>query len=211
MERSGKDKRIIIATKNKGKIREIKHFFKDLKNIKWQTYEDFDCFPEVKEGDISFFENAKTKARLISEFTNTATLADDSGLAVDALNGAPGVISSRYAGKNAADSDNRRKLLLGLKKIDNPEMRIARFICNMVLWDPDQGMVASTKGICEGKIGFDERGSGGFGYDCIFIPAGSKKTMAELSQDEKNKISHRGRALKEMKPCLEKYLNLTGI
>jgi len=207
MQQSGFNRHIVIATKNRGKIREIKDFFKDLKELEWRASEDFNFFPEVREGDRSFLENAKTKARIISEFTRSATLADDSGLAVDALNGAPGVTSSRYAGKDATDRNNREKLLLELSEIRLLEQRKARFVCKMVLWDPDLGMIANTTGTCEGIIGFEEKGSGGFGYDCIFIPAGYKKTMAELSQTEKNKISHRGRALKELTPFLKEYLD----
>ncbi len=106
---------IVIATKNKGKILEIRDFFKDLDNISWFTYDEFEDFPEVQEGNTSFLENAELKAKSISEFTGMRTLADDSGLAVDALDGAPGVISSRYAGPGANDEINRKKLLSELE------------------------------------------------------------------------------------------------
>ena len=205
MEKSGLGKKIVIATKNRGKIREIKDFFKDIRDLKWLTYSDFELFPEVREGDRSFLENAKTKARVISEITCLTTLADDSGLVVDVLDGAPGVTSSRYAGSNASDSNNRKKLLLEMSEVSLPEKRTARFICSMVMWNPELGMIAKTRGVCEGHIGFKERGTGGFGYDCIFIPSGYKKTMAELSQVEKNRISHRGKALNELIPFLKKY------
>ena len=207
MQRPSFTGQIVIATKNSGKIREIKDFFKDIEGLRWLTSDDFNFFPDVREGDSSFLENAKTKARIISEFTHLATLADDSGLIVDILDGAPGVISSRYAGSDSSDRDNRQKLLNELSKIRRPEQRKARFVCNMVIWDPGFGMVASTTGICEGIVGFKEKGSGGFGYDSIFIPEGYKKTMAELSQDEKNRISHRGKALNELAPLLKKYLD----
>ena len=102
-------RQIVIATKNSGKIREIRDFFKNFNQLEWLTFENFEFFPEVKEGSRSFFENAKTKAKVIAEFSRVTTLADDSGLVVDALDGAPGVISSRYAGIDADDRDNRKK------------------------------------------------------------------------------------------------------
>ncbi len=200
---------VVIATKNRGKIKEIKDFFKDTENATWVTYDAFSFFPEVVEGDRSFFENARTKARVVSEFTGLASLADDSGLVVDALGGAPGVTSSRYAGMDASDSDNRRKLLDKMSGLKSTDQRKASFVCEMVIWDPELGMVASTTGTCKGIIGFEEKGTGGFGYDSIFIPSGYNKTMAELSQVEKNRISHRGRALKKLVPLLKKYLDLS--
>lgn len=199
-------RQIIIATNNDGKIREIKNFFSCLRDIEWISSGDFSSLPEVVEGDSSFFENSKEKARIISENTGKMAIADDSGLEVDALGGAPGVISSRYAGPNASDKDNRDKLLRELSVIKNPEKRTARFVCNMVFWDPVKGMVANSTGVCEGSIGFREKGSGGFGYDSIFIPSGYKKTMAEISSKEKNKISHRGKALKKMEPFLKNII-----
>ena len=199
--------RIVIATKNRGKIREIKDFFKDTENVMWVTYDAFSFFPEVIEGDRSFIENAKTKARIVSEFTGLASLADDSGLVVDALKGAPGVTSSRYAGMDASDSENRQKLLGEMSGLRSTGQRKARFVCKMIIWDPERGMIASTAGICEGIIGFEEKGTGGFGYDSIFIPYGYNRTMAELSRVEKNSISHRGRALKKLEPLLKKYLD----
>jgi XTP/dITP diphosphohydrolase len=209
MQQSSFNRQIVIATKNRGKTREIKDFFKDIKDLKWLTSDDFDFFPDIREGDRSFLENAKTKARVISEITGLTTLADDSGLVVDILDGAPGVISSRYAGRVASDRDNRQKLLLEMSEVKLPEQRKARFVCNMVMWDPELGMIANTIGTCEGRIAFEEKGTGGFGYDCIFVPSGYKKTMAELSQDEKNRISHRGRALNELKSFLKEYLDST--
>ena len=187
---------IIIASKNVGKIQEIKSFFRDTNiDIEWLTFQDFDNFPIIEETGSSFLENARLKARSLSLYTKKMTLADDSGLVVDILNGRPGIKSSRYAGTNATDKKNRVKLLKELENVDETGNRSARFVCSMILWDPEKGLIFETSGVCEGYIGFKEKGSGGFGYDCIFIPSGYEKTMAQLTQKEKNSISHRGKAL----------------
>ncbi|MDD5621579.1 MAG: RdgB/HAM1 family non-canonical purine NTP pyrophosphatase [Actinomycetota bacterium] len=187
---------IVIASKNNGKIREIKSFFSNLRKVQWLTFEDFERFPDIKEEGKSFAENAGLKARGISLYTNKIALGDDSGLEVDFLGGRPGIKSSRYTGVNAADKENRDKLLEEMKNAGDISERSARFICSMVLWDPVKGFIFGAKGICEGFIGFKEIGTGGFGYDCIFNPTGYNKTMAQLTQVEKNMISHRGKALK---------------
>jgi XTP/dITP diphosphohydrolase len=200
---------IVIASKNKGKIKEIRHFFsnilmpQNIQKIKWFSFEDFQDFPDVDEGSKSFVENAKLKAQQITEFTGKTALADDSGLEVDALNGNPGVTSSRYAGPNATDDKNRKKLLLELKEISSLEKRSARFKCVMVLCSPGNGFISVSEGVCEGKICFAEKGENGFGYDSIFIPDGFDSTMAELSNPEKNRISHRGKALEELAKFLK--------
>src|SRR4030043_1464756 len=179
--------KIVIATKNKGKIKEIKSFLANLQEVEWLTFEDFESFPDIDEGSVSFIENATLKAKSISEFTNTVTLADDSGLVVDALSGEPGVKSSRYAGENATDEENRQKLLGELGNCNSLRDRRARFVCEMILWDPGKGLLKTSSGFCEGCIGFAEKGSGGFGYDCIFIPSDyDNKTKAEISQNAKN-------------------------
>ncbi len=187
---------IVIASKNTGKIREIKSFFSSLQKVQWLTSGDFEKFPDIKEEGKSFAENARLKARAISLYTNKITLADDSGLEVDFLGGRPGVKSSRYAGADATDKENRDKLLEEMKNIRDLSERTARFICSTVLWDPEKGSIFEARGICEGFMGFEEKGTGGFGYDCIFNPSGYNKTMAQLTQVKKNKISHRGKALK---------------
>ena len=186
---------IVIASKNKGKIEEIKTYRDSANGIKWLTYEDFKGFPDVEETGDSFLDNAIIKARSLTEFTGKPALADDSGLIVDALDGIPGVRSSRYAGPDATDKENRIKLLEALVDIKDESKRFARFICSMILWDPEDGLVFKTDGVCEGRISFKEKGSGGFGYDCIFIPSGYDRTMAQLGNSEKNRISHRGIAL----------------
>jgi XTP/dITP diphosphohydrolase len=194
---------LVIATKNKGKIREINHFLKDL-NIKLFSLNDFNDLPEIIEDGKNFKENSIKKAEITAKALKKLSLADDSGLEVDFLGGRPGVYSSRYSGKNATDKSNRIKLLAELAEVKNISKRTARFVCHLVLWDPKKGLLFETDGICEGKIGFKEIGSGGFGYDCIFIPNGFDVTMAELSEDAKNKISHRGKALKNFSDFLQK-------
>jgi len=206
--------KIVIATKNNGKIKEIKDFFKEKElfpHLELLTYKDFSSFPDVKEGSRSFLSNAKIKARHIAQYSGFAALADDSGLIVDALGGQPGVTSSRYAGPYADDASNRDKLLAELKDITSFDKRTARFICQMVLWSKEKGQLKFTTGICSGNIAFAERGTGGFGYDSMFIPEGYNITMAEISQAEKNSISHRGKALKKMSDFLAKQLRRTNI
>jgi len=186
---------IVIASKNKGKIEEIRTYRDSACGIEWLTYKDLNGFPDIEETGDSFLDNAIIKAKALSEHTGKAALADDSGLIVDALDGMPGVKSSRYAGPDATDKENRDKLLKALKDIKDPLKRTARFICSTVLWNPGNGLVFKADGICEGGIGFKEKGKVGFGYDCIFIPSGYDKMMAELDHSEKNRISHRGIAL----------------
>jgi XTP/dITP diphosphohydrolase len=189
---------IVIASKNIGKIKEIKSFSNDSLNVEWLTFKDFKKFPDVGEKGSSFLENARLKARSISLYTNKITLADDSGLEVDFLGGRPGVKSSRYSGADATDKQNRDKLLKEMENARKISDRTARFVCSMVLWDPGKGSIFETRGICEGFIGFEEKGTGGFGYDCVFIPSGYNRTMAQLTQNEKNNISHRGKALEAL-------------
>ncbi len=186
---------IVIASRNTGKIKEIKSFTRNLTQVEWFTFRDFKDFPDVEENGSSFLENARLKARAVSDYTGKVTLADDSGLEVDFLKGRPGIKSSRYAGEHAADKENRDKLLNEMKGIIRIPDRKARFVCRMVLWDPREGAIFEGKGVCSGYIGFEEKGTGGFGYDCIFIPSGCKKTMAQLNREEKNRISHRGKAI----------------
>ncbi len=187
---------IVIASKNKGKIGEIINYAV-WPDIKWLTYEDVNEFPDVEESGNSFLDNAIIKAKALYNSTKKTVFADDSGLIVDALEGRPGIYSSRYARPNATDKENRDKLLDEIKNIKDPHKRSARFVCSIVLWDADIGLIFKTEGVCEGMIGFEERGRGGFGYDCIFTPEGYNKTLAELKRSDKNKISHRGIALSE--------------
>lgn len=189
--------KIVIASKNRGKITEIINYNSTNLKIDWLTFEDFKNIPDIEETGDSFLDNAIIKAEAISKFTGKTALADDSGLIVDALEGKPGIRSSRYAGLHATDKENRDKLLNKIRDVKDPGKRSARFVCSMILWDVDKGLIFKTDGVCEGSIGFEEKGAGGFGYDSIFIPEKYDKTMAELDNIEKNKISHRGKALAE--------------
>jgi XTP/dITP diphosphohydrolase len=203
---------IVIATKNKGKVDEIKYFFNTLNTnlkIDFKSLLDFNDVPEVVEDGSTFEENALIKAKSIANYLNKITVADDSGLEVDVLSGKPGIYSSRYCGKDADDKSNRGKLLQELEEIKDFSKRKARFVCSLVLWDPKKGLIFKTNGVCEGNIGFNEKGEGGFGYDSLFIPKGYDKTMAELGSDEKNKISHRGKALKNLAVFLSNTLKST--
>jgi XTP/dITP diphosphohydrolase len=191
-------RRVVVASKNKGKLEEIAA---TLAPLGWE-FVSGEGGPDVEETGETFFENAKLKAEAYARHFGTAALADDSGLEVDALAGAPGVRSARYAGEHASDVDNNAKLLAALAVV--PEgRRTARFRSTIVLTDTDGSLVAAD-GACEGRIGFAPRGSGGFGYDPLFLPEATPgRTMAELSLDEKNAISHRGAALRALLGKLE--------
>lgn len=197
--------KIAIATQNEGKIREIEGYSHPVQSrIEWITYKQIKDFPQVEETGDTFLDNASLKAEAISRHTQLMVVADDSGLKVDALEGRPGVLSSRFAGDQATDEENRIKLLRELEGIDIAQ-RGAQFVCSLVLWDPHQGLLFKTEGICPGRIGFVERGQGGFGYDSLFIPDGFTRTMAELSSKEKNNISHRGKALSSFYRFIENF------
>lgn len=164
---------------------------------------DLSDVPKIDESGKTFIENALKKARFYSRYFDQLTLADDSGLEVKALQGLPGVHSARYAGERASPRENNRKLLREMESIP-PSKRGARFKCVMALVSPD-GKEAVTKGVCRGRIGFREVGSGGFGYDPLFILRNYGKTMAQLSIEDKNQISHRGKALRKMRKSLAHF------
>ena len=191
---------IVIATENKGKIREIREAL-DIPGVRLLSLEEFDEWPDLEETGGTLEENALIKAFALRDRLGLPALADDSGLLVDALDGRPGVRSSRYAGPEGDPERNMDKLLAELKEVRDGE-RNARFACVMALALPS-GEVRVTRGECEGAILTRRRGSGGFGYDPVFMPAGFDRSMAELSLEEKNAISHRGKALREMKKILE--------
>ncbi len=186
---------IVLATRNKKKIEEIKRIVKDMP-ITIYTLNDFPDCPDVKEDGNTFEENAVKKAMAVSKYTKMPALADDSGLEVYALGGAPGVLSARYAGEGADDRRNFEKLLSEMKLISD-EKRGARFACCIALSFPD-GKVETFMGYAEGRIGREPRGSKGFGYDPVFYPIGHNKTFAEMTDEEKDALSHRGTALKKL-------------
>ena len=191
-------KDLIIATRNKGKIREIKHFLKPLR-LKITSLLDLPKLSDIRETGKTFEENAIRKARTIAKKTKELVLADDSGLEVKALKGKPGIRSARYAGPNPTTIRLCRKLL---KEMKSNKDRRARFVCVIAIADPKK--VRTVKGICKGKVIFGMKGKHGFGYDPVFVPDGYKKTFAQMSLKLKNSISHRGKALKKAKACLDR-------
>ncbi len=192
-------KKIIVATKNQGKMKEIKAILSDL-NYEILSLEDINLDVDVVEDGNTFEENATKKAVEIMKLCNEITLADDSGLSVDALNGAPGIYSARYAGEHGDDLKNNLLLLENMKNENN---RKAKFICSIALAFPD-GKIINVNGEFHGQIDYEMKGQGGFGYDVLFYLPEYGKTSAEISAEEKNKISHRYKALNKLKEELIK-------
>jgi len=186
---------IVLATRNKKKIEEIKRIIEGT-SISIQTLADFPSLPEVEEDGTTFEANAVKKALSVTRHTGKPALADDSGLEVYAINGAPGTLSSRYAGEGAGDRKNIEKLLYEMHSIDNGK-RDARFVCCLALAFPDGG-VKTFLGYVEGRVGREPRGAKGFGYDPVFYPEGQTRTFAEMDDEEKDALSHRGKALREL-------------
>lgn len=197
-------KTLVLATRNSDKVSEIEQAFGDL-DITIQTFRELRDFPFVKEDGKSLNENAVKKAKVISSFSGKLSLADDSGLEVEALNNRPGVLSSRFSGKNATYEQNNRKLLSLLSGIPARE-RTARFKCVMVLSFPS-GRIENFEGRLKGEILMKARGENGFGYDPIFFIPELGKTLAELTLEQKNRISHRGKVLKKVHFFLSKYIS----
>jgi len=192
--------KIVIATSNAGKLREIQHLLAPLE-IEVLPQSDFNI-PEADEPYFTFIENALAKARHTSLHSGLPALADDSGICVDALQGAPGVYSARFGGEPRSDARNNEKLLQTLKDIEN---RHAHYYCAMVLVrNPEDPQPLIAQGIWQGEILRAPRGEGGFGYDPLFLDAKTGKTGAELPIDIKNRISHRGQALHDMLHLIEK-------
>ncbi len=176
-----------------------------MKGLGFKIYslKDFSDIPEIEEDGKSFTENALKKARFYSKYFGKLTLADDSGLEVDALKGFPGVYSARYAGEGASDRENNQKLLREMETILISK-RGASFKCVMAMVFHD-GREAVTEGSCRGRIGFREAGKKGFGYDPLFILPQYGRTMAQLTVEEKNRVSHRGKALRKLKKIMTKF------
>lgn len=190
---------LLIASRNPGKISEIRDVL-DIPGLQILTREELGDWPEPEETGADLEANAVIKATALRDLFDRAALADDSGLEVDALGGRPGVRSSRYAGPEGDADRNMARLLSELEGVAD-EDRTARFACVMALVLPS-GSIETTRGVCEGRILTERRGSGGFGYDPVFLPEGFDMTMAELSIEEKNRISHRGKALRAMRDLL---------
>jgi XTP/dITP diphosphohydrolase len=192
---------IVLATRNRDKIREIKKLLNDV-NARFLSLEDFPGCPRVVEDGETLEENAREKALIVSKYTKRLSLAEDSGLEVEALRGAPGIHSARFAGDNVTYEDNNRKLLKLMEKLSQEERR-AKFRCVAALARPDGGVV-TCEGICEGIIASEMKGESGFGYDPLFIVPGYGKTFAELGEEIKNRLSHRAQALDKIKKIINK-------
>ncbi|NQT32826.1 MAG: RdgB/HAM1 family non-canonical purine NTP pyrophosphatase [Candidatus Omnitrophica bacterium] len=196
---------ILVATHNSKKRQELKTLLKGFKSVEVLNFDDIDIEPPVIiEDGKTFRQNAVKKAVTTSKFFNGLVLADDSGLEVDALGGKPGVRSARFARIKATDDENNQKLLKLLENTPEKE-RTARFVCNIALAEGGV-LLESFEGTAEGKIRIKPRGKNGFGYDPLFVPKGHELTFAEMAASKKNGISHRGRALKQLKKEVKKYI-----
>lgn len=199
--------KIVIATKNRGKSKEIARLL-SIPQIDFLPLADLvSADYKVDEIYSTYYENAFLKAKSAAIVSGLPAIADDSGLEVDALDGAPGVFSSRFSGIEGNDEENIRKLLLLLKGVPDEE-RTARFRCVAVAYFPEEDIVLCSEGVCEGRIITEKRGSGGFGYDPVFIPEGYSVTFAEMSLAQKNKISHRAKAFRLLRRKLLDFLEI---
>ena len=195
-------KRIIFATGNAGKIREIKEIMGDM-NIPIISMKEAGIVTDIEENGTTYEENATIKAKAVAALAEEGDLvmADDSGLEIDYLNKEPGIYSARYMGEDTSYRIKNQNLIDRLSGVPD-EKRCARFVCAIAAVLPD-GKVLTTRGVIEGRIGYEEAGQGGFGYDPIFYVPELGKTTAELTEEEKNDVSHRGRALRAMKEELK--------
>ncbi|HEX8265890.1 MAG TPA: XTP/dITP diphosphatase [Pyrinomonadaceae bacterium] len=202
-----KPDKILIASGNAGKVREFVELLKDLP-IEICGLKDFHNIEEVSETGASFEENAKLKAAGYALQTGLWTLADDSGLEVEALGNSPGVFSARYGGETASNAEKIEKLLAELKKTRDRE-RKARFVCAIALAAPDGEIICLEIGMCEGLISDKPQGNNGFGYDPIFVPENFRKTFGELPENIKQEISHRGRATRKIIRFLNDFFKIS--
>jgi XTP/dITP diphosphohydrolase len=196
VEASSNKSKIVFASGNAGKIREVAQLLDGL-NIEVLPQSEFDV-PKIEETGLTFLENSILKARNAAQYTGLPSIADDSGIAVDVLQGHPGIYSARFAGPGASDEDNLLKLIDMIKPFPE-EQRTARFICSMVyLRHKDDPVPIIAQGVWEGHLVTDPKGENGFGYDPVFYVASQQCTSAELLPEIKNKLSHRGQALKQL-------------
>jgi len=195
------DRPLVIATRNKGKVSEFRKLLEGF-DVDIKSLQDFGPLPEIEEDGETFEDNAVKKARFAARVLGLPALADDSGLVVKALGGLPGVHSARYAGDDANDEANNRKLLQAMRGVEDRE---ASFVCVIAIAVP-RGPALIYEGICNGIITEEMRGTGGFGYDPVFYYPPLGKTFAEMSQEEKNRVSHRGKAMAELKKEFDKVL-----
>lgn len=201
-----KVKRILFATGNQGKMKEVREILADL-GVEVISMREAGVSAEIVEDGETFEENAVIKARTIMELTGEVTLADDSGLEIDALGGEPGVYSARYMGADTSYHIKNNDLIRRLSQVPR-QQRTARFVCSIAAAFPD-GEIITTDGVIEGLIGYEEAGENGFGYDPIFVVPQLGCTTAQLSDEQKNEISHRGKALRKMKEELRKRMELS--
>lgn len=194
--------RIVFATGNAGKIKEIRMIMEDT-GMEVVSMKDAGIRVDIEENGQSYEENALIKARAVAAFTKDIVMADDSGLEIDALNKEPGIYSARYLGDDTPYSIKNANLIERLDGVPD-EKRTARFVCAIAAVLPD-GRELTTRATIEGRIGYEEKGANGFGYDPIFYVPRFDKTTAELTEEEKNQVSHRGKALQLMKEELKKY------
>jgi XTP/dITP diphosphohydrolase len=192
---------IVLATRNAGKVKEFQEMLKDFP-VEIKNLNDFGPIPDVEEDGKTFDDNAYKKAVFTAKVLGLPAIADDSGLVVEALEGAPGVKSARYAGENVSDQDNVNKLL---QEMEGKSNRKAAFECVLSIAVPT-GPALTYEGRCEGEITTEQQGKGGFGYDPVFYYPAYGKTFAEISSEEKNRVSHRGRALAEFVDEFDKVL-----
>lgn len=199
--------RLVVATRNAGKIRELARL---LEGLDLELVGLDDDAPEVVEDAETFEGNAAKKALEIARHAGEMAVADDSGLVVDALDGAPGIYSARYAGAHGDDQANNEKVLRELEGVPDAE-RTARFVCALAFADPEGPLGDAPhieRGTIEGTILREERGDGGFGYDPLFLPIGETRTTAEMPAEEKNAISHRAEAARKLREFLKAYLEV---
>ena len=197
----GEKRWLVLATRNHGKTKEIRDLLEGFP-VEIKNLDDFGTLSEVEEDGDTFDDNAFKKASFAAKALGLPAMADDSGLEVEALGGAPGVRSARYAGPNATDQNNNAKLLKEMQGKDN---RAAAFMCVISIAVPS-GVALTYEGRCEGLIAQAPAGNQGFGYDPVFYYPPLKKTFAQLTVEEKNRVSHRGKALKEMREEFDKVL-----
>ena len=198
-------RRVLIATQNAGKVREFRRLLDHLP-AKFVGLDELPVVNSPSEDGATFLDNAKLKARYYSRHFGGLALADDSGLVVDALDGSPGVHSARYGGEGLSDED-RTNLLLNRMSSVPIKNRTARFVCAVVVCGPGMGEeFLHALGTIEGRIALEQRGSNGFGYDPVFVPDGESRTTAEMDSEEKDRLSHRGNAIRAIAPSLERLL-----
>lgn len=197
-------RKLLVATRNPGKVREYAAMLADL-DVEWLGLDDVGITEEVPETADTFLGNALLKAEGYAAAAGMLTLADDSGLEVDGLDGAPGVHTARYGGEGLTHEQRYQVLLDNMRDVP-PDERAARFRCIIALADQDGQILGTSEGICEGRIALAPAGEGGFGYDPVFYLPGLDKTMAEISPEQKHQISHRGRALRAIAPLLQRVV-----